>query len=93
MQNIHLSISFINFRVALPILAESGRIYHECSVIFLTPGQYKVDIQCSTSEPVDDMFISRDPMSIEYNPDAQCGVGEVNHVWRFIPPIAISVAD
>ncbi|GLG96736.1 Protein brunelleschi [Gryllus bimaculatus] len=29
-------------------LAEQGTAYHECSVVFFTPGQYKADIQCTT---------------------------------------------
>jgi hypothetical protein len=31
-------------------LEEQGCAYHECSIVFFTPGQYKVDIQCSSQD-------------------------------------------
>ncbi|XP_053610845.1 protein brunelleschi [Plodia interpunctella] len=70
-----------NNKVVVPSLAESGRAYHECTVVFLTPGEYKLDIRCSSAEP---LLASDD-----------CGLcaDEGGHVWRFIPPVAISVTD
>lgn len=28
---------------------EHGSAYHECNVVFFTPGQYKVNIQCTST--------------------------------------------
>lgn len=69
---------------------------HECSVVFLTPGQYKVDIQCSTSEPIEENIIvsSYDNSMVEITQEiSKKNIPEVNHVWRFIPPVAISVME
>ncbi|KAF9799525.1 hypothetical protein SFRURICE_018712 [Spodoptera frugiperda] len=41
-----------NNKVVLTTLPESAKAYHECTVVFLTPGEYKIDIQCSTTEPI-----------------------------------------
>nr|XP_013189816.1 unnamed protein product [Amyelois transitella] len=73
-----------NNKVVLSTLPESAKAYHECTVVFLTPGEYKVDIQCSTTEPILD-----DPGDQQ---SVMCS-GEVSHIWRFIPPVAISVTD
>lgn len=80
-----------NNKVVLTTLPESAKAYHECTVVFLTPGEYKIDIQCSTTEPILDEI----PLTKETDPPSiiQPCVGEVSHVWRFIPPVAISVTD
>lgn len=36
--------------VQLPEVLQHGKVYHECNVVFFTPGQYKVNIQCTSSE-------------------------------------------
>ncbi|KAL0871281.1 hypothetical protein ABMA27_005032 [Loxostege sticticalis] len=80
-----------NNKVVLPTLAESAKAYHECTVVFLTPGEYKIDIQCSTTEPVlEDTAILKET---DHQSLIQPCAGEVSHVWRFIPPVAISVTD
>lgn len=76
-----------NNKVILTTLPESAKAYHECTVVFLTPGEYKIDIQCSTTEPILD-----DP-SIEDHQSLIQTCAEVSHTWRFIPPVAISVTD
>ncbi|XP_022123809.2 protein brunelleschi [Pieris rapae] len=75
-----------NNKIVLSTLEETAKAYHECTVVFLTPGEFKIDIQCSTTEPLTDDPNAKD-MSIQ-----QCS-GEISHVWRFIPPVAISVTD
>ncbi|XP_075217129.1 trafficking protein particle complex subunit brun isoform X2 [Lycorma delicatula] len=37
-------------QVQLPQVLEHGSAYHECNVVFFTPGQYKVNIQCISTE-------------------------------------------
>ncbi|CAK1555670.1 unnamed protein product [Leptosia nina] len=77
-----------NNKVVLTTLEETAKAYHECTVVFLTPGEFKIDIQCSTTEP-----ISEDPIKEENSSIIQPCAGEISHVWRFIPPVAISVTD
>ncbi|CAG4956680.1 unnamed protein product [Parnassius apollo] len=80
-----------NNKVVLSTLMESAKAYHECTVVFLTPGEYKIDIQCSTTEPVlEETAVIKEPDSQSL---LQPCAGEVSHVWRFIPPVAISVTD
>lgn len=75
--------------MVLSTLPESEKAYHECTVVFLTPGEYKIDIQCSTTEPMDEPIIKESDHPSIITP---C-LGEISHVWRFIPPVAISVTD
>lgn len=78
-----------NNKVALTSLPELEKAYHEIAVVFLTPGEYKIDIQCSTTEPVlDEVYLN----DAEHAQIVNCS-NEVTHVWRFIPPVAISVTD
>ncbi|CAH2234031.1 jg27470, partial [Pararge aegeria aegeria] len=78
-----------NNKIVLATLLESAKAFHECTVVFLTPGEYKIDIQCSTSEPI----LDEAPVIRDNEPSAQTCAGEVSHIWRFIPPVAISVTD
>ncbi|XP_045451417.1 protein brunelleschi [Melitaea cinxia] len=79
-----------NNKVVLTTLLESAKAYHECTVVFLTPGEYKIDIQCSTTEPIlDEVPHIKDTNQV---PVQSCA-SEISHVWRFIPPVAISVTD
>lgn len=75
--------------MVLSTLEETAKAYHECTVVFLTPGEFKIDIHCSTTEPLtDDLNVKEEQLSL-----VQPYSGEVSHVWRFIPPVAISVTD
>lgn len=68
-------------KVMLPVLEEHGRAHHECRVVFFTAGQYKVDIQCSSSE------------STPGTPTLCSELMNAGHTWRYIPPIEITVDD
>lgn len=77
--------------MVLSSLTETEKAFHECTVVFLTPGEYKIDIQCSTTEPMlEESAIVKD--SENHSIIHPCS-GEVSHTWRFIPPVAISVTD
>ncbi|KOB69481.1 NIK-and IKBKB-binding protein [Operophtera brumata] len=76
-----------NNKVVLSTLPESEKAYHECTVVFLTPGEYKIDIQCSTTEPMYEPSVKESEHPSIITP---CS-GEISHVWRFIPPVAISL--
>ncbi|XP_033330236.1 trafficking protein particle complex subunit brun isoform X2 [Megalopta genalis] len=75
-----LSIAGAN-KVMLPVLQEYGRIYHECRVVFFTAGQYKIDIQCSSTE------------SASNTPVLCSELINAGHTWRYIPSIEITVDD
>ncbi|XP_076645685.1 trafficking protein particle complex subunit brun isoform X2 [Halictus rubicundus] len=75
-----LSIAGAN-KVMLPVLQEYGRIYHECRVVFFTAGQYKIDIQCSSTE------------SAPSTPVLCSELINAGHTWRYIPSIEITVDD
>ena len=51
-------ISYVTVDCCVFQLAEQGSAYHECSIVFFTPGQYKVDIQCSSQDNQSDNDIA-----------------------------------
>jgi hypothetical protein len=61
-------------------LEEQGSAYHECSIVFFTPGQYKVHIQCSSQDN---------------HPPAEKNetLNDICHTWKFTPPVAITVVE
>jgi hypothetical protein len=61
-------------------LEEQGSAYHECSIVFFTPGQYKVDIQCSCQDN-------------HLTEDKDQTLNDICHTWKFTPPVAITVVD
>ncbi|XP_014228052.1 protein brunelleschi [Trichogramma pretiosum] len=69
-------------KVMLPTLQESGRAYYECRVVFLTIGQYKFDIQCTSREPSLNPSVTFTELS-----------SNAGHTWRYTPPIEIKVVD
>ncbi|KAG8230131.1 hypothetical protein J437_LFUL010623 [Ladona fulva] len=71
-------------RVPLPQLSEGGEAYHESSVVFFTPGQYKVDISCSSIEEGSSGFLGKTISGSESSSST---------TWRFVPPIEITVED
>ncbi|KAK4874594.1 hypothetical protein RN001_013954 [Aquatica leii] len=60
----------------LPVLEPQSKAWHACNVLFLTPGQYKMDIQCSTS----DALSTNQPI-----------LGPCGHSWRYIPAVDVNV--
>ncbi|XP_049774968.1 protein brunelleschi [Schistocerca cancellata] len=68
-------------KVLLPELVEQGNAYHECSVIFFTPGQYKIDIQCLSQDNDENLQ------------DKNLAFSDVGHTWKYIPPVTITVVD
>ncbi|KAF5285809.1 hypothetical protein FQA39_LY04270 [Lamprigera yunnana] len=60
----------------VPILDPQTKAWHACNVLFLTSGQYKMDIQCSTSD------ISCTNASL---------IGPSGHSWRYIPAVDVNV--
>lgn len=67
-------------RVMLPTLDPQSSASHTCNVVFFTPGQYKIDIQCSAPECLSNV------------PVAPSIIGN-SHVWRFIPPVEVTVNE
>lgn len=52
-------------------------IKHRCNVIFFTPGQYKLDVQCTSPESG---ALVGHPLS------------NIGHVWKFTPSLTMKVA-
>lgn len=59
----------------IPSLSKNSTASHECSVVFFTPGRFKVDIQCKTQQAL----------------SAIPTVNNDSHIWKFIPQIEITV--
>lgn len=66
---------------------ENEDTVHECSVLFLTPGRFKADIQCRSSQELlkpNDFIYGGEPNSVTDNN---------SHVWRFIPSVELTVTE
>uniref|UniRef100_A0A182RGD0 NIK and IKK(beta) binding protein n=1 Tax=Anopheles funestus TaxID=62324 RepID=A0A182RGD0_ANOFN len=81
--------------ILIPSLNKDEKAFHKCSVLFFTPGRFKADIQCrslsstlqTTAPPQRTDESGGMPMLPTPGPDS------ASHVWRFIPPIEITVLD
>uniref|UniRef100_A0A1L8DWH3 Putative targeting complex trapp subunit n=1 Tax=Nyssomyia neivai TaxID=330878 RepID=A0A1L8DWH3_9DIPT len=108
MQNYRLETRIIMSgpnEILIPFLGRSERASHECSVIFFTPGRFKADIQCSAQNS---QMVSISSHAAESS-SSGCGVSSVGaitvsgtsgrrgasdaHVWRFTPPIEVTVVE
>ncbi|CAG5074038.1 Similar to brun: Protein brunelleschi (Drosophila melanogaster) [Cotesia congregata] len=69
-------------KVMLPTLQEYGRAYHECRVVFFMPGQFKLDIRCSSNHENSSSSSSSDK-----------NLTIADNEWRYIPPIEITAED
>uniref|UniRef100_A0A1B0A401 Uncharacterized protein n=1 Tax=Glossina pallidipes TaxID=7398 RepID=A0A1B0A401_GLOPL len=93
-------------RVHIPILQKDQKVHHECSVLFFTPGRFKTSIQCHAKpQPIYNQSLSRScPVPQQMSSDLQVTLNNVNiatqsyheqqeHIWKFIPPIEVTVVD
>ncbi|XP_058058745.1 protein brunelleschi isoform X2 [Anopheles bellator] len=73
--------------ILIPSLNKDEKAFHRCSVLFFTPGRFKADIQCRS--------LSSTQQAPPRGDDSGAGGGAetASHVWRFIPPIEITVMD
>ncbi|XP_052865925.1 protein brunelleschi [Anopheles cruzii] len=73
--------------ILIPSLNKDEKAFHRCSVLFFTPGRFKADIQCRS--------LSSTQQAPHRGDDSGAGGGPetASHVWRFIPPIEITVMD
>jgi hypothetical protein len=73
----------------IPSLDRNENTFHECSVLFFTPGRFKVDIQCKSQQSqsiISNLMREKgNQNSLVSLPDAQ------QHIWKFIPPLEITV--
>uniref|UniRef100_A0A182QUW4 NIK and IKK(beta) binding protein n=1 Tax=Anopheles farauti TaxID=69004 RepID=A0A182QUW4_9DIPT len=85
--------------ILIPSLNKDEKAFHKCSVLFFTPGRFKADIQCrSLSSTLQPSARERtdDPASVGTMPMVAATPApdsSASHVWRFIPPIEITVLD
>uniref|UniRef100_A0A1B0G2Q9 Protein brunelleschi n=1 Tax=Glossina morsitans morsitans TaxID=37546 RepID=A0A1B0G2Q9_GLOMM len=93
-------------RIHIPILQKDQKAHHECSVLFFTPGRFKASIQCHAKpQPIYNQSLSRScPVPQQMSSDLQVTLNNVNiatqsyheqqeHIWKFIPPIEVTVVD
>lgn len=87
--------------MVVPILNRNEKAFHECSVLFFTPGRFKVDIQCrslSSINPTAANAVTTSTMANEHMPTVSIGntvplLNSDMHVWKFIPPVEITVIE
>ncbi|XP_055539117.1 protein brunelleschi [Wyeomyia smithii] len=72
--------------IVIPSLNKDEKAFHECSVLFFTPGRFKADIQCRSLSSMGD---GSAPNCVAVGSVASSS----SHVWRFIPPVEITVID
>ncbi|XP_052893133.1 protein brunelleschi isoform X2 [Anopheles moucheti] len=80
--------------ILIPSLNKDEKAFHKCSVLFFTPGRFKADIQCrSLSSTLQTAPLQRPDESGGMPLITTPGPDSASHVWRFIPPIEITVLD
>lgn len=75
-------------------------VFHECSVIFFTPGRFKADIQCfadttpqaRTSQQQQPQFYSKANIHVSKALNTSNRSAE-SQIWRLIPPVEITVIE
>lgn len=75
-----------NSSTLIPALNKDEKAFHECSVIFFTPGRFKADIQCRSLNSTGDVVGVATAAAV-------AAAAASSHVWRFIPPVEITVID
>ncbi|ETN60672.1 NIK and IKK{beta} binding protein [Anopheles darlingi] len=81
--------------ILIPSLNKDEKAFHRCSVLFFTPGRFKADIQCrslSSTQPTPPTARGDDG-GAPIMPSVNAAPDSASHVWRFIPPIEITVVD
>ncbi|XP_053690651.1 protein brunelleschi [Sabethes cyaneus] len=73
--------------ILIPSLNKDEKAFHECSVLFFTPGRFKADIQCRSLSSMGESLATAGPTT------AAAVAASSSHVWRFIPPVEITVID
>ncbi|GAB0091455.1 Protein brunelleschi [Sergentomyia squamirostris] len=93
--------------ILIPFLGRSERASHECAVIFFTPGRFKADIQCTAQNTQMISISSHAAESTSSGGGGVSSVVTANtsgslsghrpasdaHVWRFTPPIEVTVVE
>ncbi|EDX05640.1 GD21691 [Drosophila simulans] len=89
-------------RIAIPLLEKQEQKQHTCSVIFFTPGRFKASIEC-TSNPQKQAEQPAALLTRSCPAEAESAGQSVMfsssydeqqaHVWKFIPPIEVTVVE
>lgn len=80
-------------RIVIATLNQDDSVFHECSAIFFTPGRFKADIQCcADASRLTGGVLQQSAIGVSglmankaLNADLQ--------IWRFIPPVEITVTE
>ncbi|CAD7080031.1 unnamed protein product [Hermetia illucens] len=75
----------------IPLLQQNEKAEHNCSIIFFTPGRFKANIQCRSLASSADNVLT--PASHQVVTSNQASFYEAQHVWRFIPPVEVTVVE
>lgn len=84
------------------MLNRNDAVFHECSVIFFTPGRFKADIQCfadttssshtRTSQLQQSQFYSKANINVSKALNTSNRSNDTQ-IWRLIPPVEITVTE
>lgn len=82
------------------MLNRNDAVFHECSVIFFTPGRFKADIQCfadtssnaRTSQLHQSQFYSKANINVSKALNTSNRSNDTQ-IWRLIPPVEITVTE
>ncbi|EDV31426.1 uncharacterized protein Dana_GF14556 [Drosophila ananassae] len=86
-------------RIAIPLLEKQEQKQHTCSVIFFTPGRFKASVECCSNPPKEQpasvLTRSCPAGSLEENASLFTSSYDEQqaHVWKFIPPIEVTVVE
>lgn len=79
--------------ILIPALNKDEKAFHECSVIFFTPGRFKADIQCRSLSSTTATTAASVDSAVVVSSSSAASSSSSSHVWRFIPPVEITVID
>lgn len=91
------------YRTLIAKLDRNASAFHECSAIFFTPGRFKANIQCVSRPPpmgTTHKATSHIAHLTAFNQSTaapvhktRLGTDDESQVWRFIPPLDITVSE
>lgn len=82
----------------IPVLEKDKSASHECAIVFFTPGRFKANIQCkslaaSTTKPLPNGHINFQLPQPGGLSTALSYHEMQSHLWKFIPPIELTVLE
>lgn len=96
--DIFLLTNAISPRTIIPVLEKDKSASHECAIVFFTPGRFKANIQCkslaaSTTKPLPNGHINFQIPQPGGLSTTMSYHEMQSHLWKFIPPIELTVLE